>query len=193
MPEAKLFSFRRCPYAIRARLALQQSAIPVTIEEIDLKAKPRHFLELSPKATVPVLVIDDKTIIEESIQIVEWAMNQSTSNWPIDLLEKTNLIETLHDTFIPALNRHKYPSRFESIDQAKNEQNLDAFIASFNEKIIQNESSQLISKTELLILPFIRQLEQTSPGWLDDRGYTKTSQWLTKQLSTDDFKTIMAK
>lgn len=193
MSKVKLFSFRRCPYAIRARLALQQSAIPFTIEEIDLKAKPKHFLELSPKATVPVLVVDNETIIEESIQIVEWAENQSSSSWPIDLLEKTNLIEKLHDTFIPALNRHKYPNRFESVDQTQNEQNLNTFISSFDQQIVQSESNQLISKTELLILPFVRQLEQATPGWLDDRNYTQASKWLTKQLSTDDFKTIMAK
>ena len=87
-----LYSFRRCPYAMRARLAIKASGIIVEIREVELKNKPKEFLGISPKATVPIVCISSKQIIEESLDIMEWALK---INDPLKLLkyEKLNRIE----------------------------------------------------------------------------------------------------
>ena len=76
MPLPILYSFRRCPYAMRARLALQVSAQAVQIREIALKNKPAEMLRASPKGTVPVLVLADGTLLEESLDIMRWALER---------------------------------------------------------------------------------------------------------------------
>ena len=70
-----LYSFKRCPYAMRARMALQLTNIKCEIREVRLNNKPKHMLEVSPKGTVPVLILNDRTI-EESMEVIDWALNQ---------------------------------------------------------------------------------------------------------------------
>ena len=113
-----LYSFRRCPYAMRARLAIKASGLIVEIREVELKNKPKEFLNITPKATVPIVCISSKQIIEESLDIMEWALK---INDPLKLLknEKLNRIEIhsilnkLENEFKQNLDRYKYSSRFD--------------------------------------------------------------------------------
>ena len=113
-----LYTFRRCPYAMRARLAIKASGVIVEIREVKLKNKPEELLNISPKATVPVLYISSKKIIEESLDIMKWALE---INDPLKLLkqEKLNRIEVhntfnkLENDFKQNLDRYKYSSRFD--------------------------------------------------------------------------------
>lgn len=105
-----LYSFRRCPFAIRARLALLASGIPCILREVDLKAKPRAMLELSPKGTVPVLVLPDGTVLEESLEIMLWALERrDPSGWlGPDRARELDQIRALDETFKPRLDAYKY-------------------------------------------------------------------------------------
>src|SRR5579862_4167934 len=102
-----LYTFRRCPYAMRARLALYTAAISHENREVDLKNKPAEMLEISPKGTVPVLQLGDGTVLEQSLDIMNWALKNP--NVPSDLME---LISENDTTFKDALNRYKYPGRY---------------------------------------------------------------------------------
>lgn len=102
-----LYSFRRCPYAMRARLALYSAKIAHEHREVDLKNKPAEMLVISPKGTVPVLQLENGTVLEQSLDIMNWALD----NPPL-LLEDTQLITENDATFKQALDRYKYPGRY---------------------------------------------------------------------------------
>ena len=116
----QLFTFRRCPYAIRARVALYLAEVDYEAIEVDLKNKPERLLEISPKGTVPVLVTKSGSVIDESLYIVEYALSQklpegfvnvSTAQYEVGEL----VLADLASKFIPALNRLKYPNRYEDV------------------------------------------------------------------------------
>ncbi|MBF12986.1 MAG: glutathione S-transferase [Legionellales bacterium] len=192
MKQLTLFSFRRCPYAIRARLALCQSQLPHVIEEIDLKSKPTHFLTLSPKATVPVLVVGDQTVLDESLDIVNWCIAQSHTSWPEDLPQADNLCYELHEKFIPALNRFKYPNRYTDIDTDTIQRQMQQFLDTIQHSLSSRTSSELMSKSELIVFPFIRQLHIADASWLAHHQYAVVEQWLDHYLSSTLFNRVMA-
>ena len=110
-----LYSFRRCPYAIRARLALRISGLPLELREVSLKSKPPEMLALSAKGTVPVLVLPDGLVIDESLDIMRWALSQNDpeawlSHGPLN--DMLALIAINDGKFKHALDRYKYPNRY---------------------------------------------------------------------------------
>ena len=111
-----LYTFRRCPYAIRARMAVYSAAIPIQLEEVSLKNKPQAMLELSSKGTVPVLV-DGNDVIDESLDIMLWALKQNDpDNWYVSLAQKelSNSLKLISDNdgeFKTWLDRYKYADR----------------------------------------------------------------------------------
>ena len=111
-----LYSFRRCPYAMRARMAINQADKVVELREVVLRDKPAHMIELSPKATVPVLWLEDGTVIDESLEVMAWAADYT--NWPSLLLETVNgdLISKNDTSFKFHLDKYKYPNRYEDTD-----------------------------------------------------------------------------
>ena len=112
-----LYSFRRCPYAMRARMALRYSGVAVDIVEVSLKAKPAEMLALSGKGTVPVLSADDR-VIDESLDIMRWALAQNDpQDWllkadPAAAAQIASLIEHNDQVFKVHLNRYKYAERY---------------------------------------------------------------------------------
>lgn len=157
-----LYSFRRCPYAIRARFALSLANISHEIREIELKDKPAAMLASSPKGTVPVLVLADR-VIDESIDIVSWAFWQNMpKDWhflPVDVT-KVAVVESLHKVFIPALNRHKYQNRYTDVDPKLELENIINFLELLNGYFIDNHFIITNKPTivDLIMFPFIRQL-----------------------------------
>ena len=108
-----LYSFRRCPYAMRARMAVAVSGAEVELREVVLRDKPPEMLEASPKGTVPVLLLPDGNVLEESLDIMRWALGRNDpENWLAHV--DADLIAANDGPFKQALDRYKYPHRYDS-------------------------------------------------------------------------------
>lgn len=170
-----LYSFKRCPYAMRARMALQLANIMCEIREIKLTNKPEHMLKVSPKGTVPVLVLENK-IIDESNEIIEWVLEKvdvfegNLNKYEINLSEK--LINTFDVKFKFHLDRYKYTNRYDEITHKDDHRNECMKILNDLDKIISGYKwifGKNISKLDISILPFIRQFRIADPKWFDSQ------------------------
>nr|WP_284738896.1 glutathione S-transferase [Pseudomonas marginalis] len=191
-----LYSFRRCPYAMRARLALRYSGVPVRIVEVSLKAKPAEMLALSPKGTVPVLSVDGE-VIDESLAIMQWALAQhDPDNW---LLEGDPAVLALvaenDQGFKYHLDRYKYAERYP-------EQPMDHYRAE-GEVFLQKLEGLLTGHAYLLadqpsladmaLAPFVRQFAHVDRDWFAAAPYPRLQQWLERFLQSPLFVGVMAK
>jgi len=189
-----LYSFRRCPYAMRARLAIAYSGIQVELREVELKNKPTELLEISPKATVPVLQCLDATIIDESRDIMSWALQQyDPDNW----LESINhpLIDENDHTFKKALDYYKYSDRFPAYSQAHYREQGELFLIKVDillkkHDFIQNNH---LSYVDMALFPFIRQFYFVNTTCFESAPYPHLNAWLQALLSSDIFSSIMSK
>lgn len=189
-----LYSFRRCPYAMRARLAIAYSGIKVELREVDLKNKPAELLGISPKATVPVLQCSDGTIIDESRNIMDWALQQHD---PDHWLKSAHhpLIDENDDYFKQALDRYKYADRFPEYSQAHYRSEAALFLEKIENSLnshnfIQNNH---LSYIDMAIFPFIRQFYFVNPLWFESAPYPHLNAWLQVHLSSHTFSKIMPK
>lgn len=183
-----LYSFRRCPYAIRARMAIILSHQKVNLIEVDLKNKPAGLLQLSPKGTVPVLKVDDTMLLEESLDIMVWAFELNDPfSLPFD--EKHPLIHQNDVYFKPLLDRYKYADRFPESEQVYQTQ-ASEFVSELDSILYQhtflqgNEASGL----DVAIFPFIRQFSFVDKAWFDKQPWPKLQQWLNYWLQHNAFK-----
>lgn len=191
-----LYSFRRCPYAIRARLALIFSNIEYELREVDLKAKPDSMLKFSPKGTVPVLVLPDNKVIDESYDIVNWAFDikYPTQFTPVtnEIIEETKkVLSSLHESFIFNLNRYKYPDRYDDVDIDNHKEELEKFLL-LCEKCLSQHKFLLADKPtaiDILVFPFIRQLDIANDKILSGRLRSWFDFWLEHEL----FQVVMQK
>ena len=188
-----LYSFRRCPYAMRARLALLASGIAVELREVQLSAKPDHLLEISPKGTVPVLLLADDTVVEESLEIMHWALGQ---NDPDGWLERENadLIARNDGPFKHALDRYKYPDRYDS-DPDEHRANGLAILKDLEERLVgqANLSGDAMGMTDAAIMPFVRQFAMTDRDWFDAQPLPGLQAWLERQLASALFARCMVR
>ena len=198
-----LYSFRRCPYAMRARLALYVSGMVYEHREVVLKNKPAHMLALSPKGTVPVLWLHGTAgskVLEQSMDIMFWALHQ---NDPLDWLPASNagmadalaLIAHNDGPFKQQLDRYKYPNR----------SGLESGVADRDEAAIwlRTLDARLRAQPELAgehfgmadaaVAPFVRQYAHTNPTWFAAQPWPALASWLTKFEASDLFQTIMHK
>lgn len=196
MTEHILYSFRRCPYAIRARMALACAGIECELRELMLKDKPADMLKHSPKGTVPVLILKDGNVIDESLDVILWALDENDpDSW---LLEKNRSIELIVENdqqFKPLLDRYKYADRHpELTEQAHREQTLP-FIESLNNRL--THTSYLLSDqstlADIALFPFIRQYAFVNKAWFDQQPYPELQNWLEVLLRSHLFKSIMPK
>lgn len=197
-----LYSFRRCPYAMRARLgcALFLPQQSLELREVVLKNKPQQLLDISPKATVPVLQLSNGEIVDESWDILNWALSQAstaskTQYCPLHLqLQIDELIDENDDSFKWALDRYKYADRF-----AENEdyyrQLGEVFLIKLEKLLEENHFlfSAQISLADIAIFPFVRQFAHVNKHWFENSRYTKLISWLNELLESDLFKSIMEK
>ena len=172
-----LYSFRRCPYAMRARMALILASKQCELREILLKNKPDHMLEISPKGTVPVLQLLDK-VLDESLDIISWAMVSNLDNVHVfSKTEETLYMELVHlfDTkFKHHLDRYKYSSRY-GADPREHQEECKIILENLDAKI--NPSPWVfgpqVSLLDISILPFIRQCKIANPEWFDAQQFKK--------------------
>ena len=201
-----LYSFRRCPFAIRARLAIYFSKIKVEIREVSLNNKPLEMKRLSKKFTVPILKIDD-IVLDESLDIILWSLKNNDehnllSPYHEQKEETLKTIEIFDHNFKFHLDRYKYSSRYlqEEGYLGRNEHKEQAaFILEKIEKILKNSKNNYIYKNRLSILdiclfPLVRQFRIADKNWFDSGfRFNSTLHWLHNIIEQDYFKKIMIK
>lgn len=195
-----LYSFRRCPYAMRARMALRYSGVAVDIIEVSLKAKPAEMLALSPKGTVPVLSVDGQ-VIDESLAIMRWALAQ---NDPQDWLLKEDpagqgliaaLIEENDQAFKVHLNRYKYAERYPEQPMAVYRAEGEVFLRKLDE-LLDGRDYLLAGHPTLVdvaLMPFIRQFAHVDREWFAQTPYVRLQAWLQRFLESALFTGVMQK
>jgi glutathione S-transferase len=198
---AVLYSFRRCPYAMRARLAIANSHIALELREVVLRDKPQQLIDISPKATVPVLLLPDNTVIDESLDIMSWALKQndpahwfnSLSNEQKTLSQK--LIANNDGDFKYYLDRYKYADRYPEHTQQHYRQQAEIFLVLLEQQLHQNGYliCNRITLADMAILPFIRQFAFADKVWFDQSPYPYIQAWLAELIESDLFQSIMAK
>ena len=202
MPESPiLYSFRRCPYAMRARLAIAYSQIFVELREVVLRNKPIEMIQISPKATVPVLQLEHQ-VIDESLDIMDWAIAQhdpfdwaaaAQGNSIQDAMRR--LIEENDFQFKPLLDRYKYFERYPENSQTGYREQAMAFVLKLEQKLGSTEWLFGASPTlaDMAILPFIRQFAHVDKDWFFQAPFPCTQRWLTRYLNSPANTAIMKK
>ncbi len=193
-----LYSFRRCPYAMRARLALLVSGLVYEKREVTLKDKPAHLLELSPKGTVPVLWLPDQTVLDESLDIMRWALIQYDPEGWLEGLNKDAqaLIVTNDETFKVHLDRYKYPIRYDlTAEQALSIHRVQgAWVLNELDQRLRDQpylSGANWGFTDAAIAPFVRQFAHVDSQWFAAQPWQKLATWLAKFESSSPFLNIM--
>lgn len=196
-----LYSFRRCPYAMRARMALWIAGIMVELREVKLANKPPELAEASPKATVPVLVLPDGTVIDESLAIMRWALEQSDpESWLAG--DDTALVTRNDGLFKRSLDRYKYPTRYpdetggdEETFRFDHRAHGLAFLEELNTRLADalHLCGPNPTLTDIALFPFVRQFANTDRDWFDAQGLPHLHLWLEAHLASDLFAAIMPK
>jgi len=195
-----LYSFRRCPYAIRARVAIKYSGQRVELREVILREMPASMLEVSPKGTVPVLVLPDGQVIEESLEVMHWALAiRDDDQWLSEndkLQAKANLLIEENDTVFKAnLDHYKYADRYPAHTADYYRTECERFIKRLDMCLADNPYllSDRISIADIALFPFIRQFSLVDKGWFDASPYQQLQQWLDDFLQSDLFAAVMQK
>ena len=191
-----LYSFRRCPYAIRARLAINYAGIPVEIREVQLKHKPEQMLALSPKGTVPVMQLPDGTVIDESLDIMHWALAQNDPDYWLDSGEDAErLIQWNDGEFKYYLDRYKYADRYPEFPAGYYRNKGELFLAELDSKLGNNHylNGDNLSLLDAAIFPFIRQFAAVDNTWFENTNYRNLKKWMSALLASDLFGLVMVK
>lgn len=191
-----LYSFRRCPYAMRARMAILASGVQVELREILLRDKPANMVEASPKATVPVLLLSDGSVIDESLDVMHWALRlNDPENWIS--AGALSLIEHNDGPFKAALDRYKYANRYkeEEIDTDQQRAICAATFETYENRLsthpfLMGDAPNIADNA---IFPFVRQCANVDRDWFDSQPWPQLQKWLAGFLSSDRFETAMQK
>ena len=195
-----LYSFRRCPYAMRARLALAASGTVSALREVVLAHKPPALLETSPKATVPVLVLADGTVLEESLDIMLWALR---SNDPEQWLPSSQdgldaalqLIAQCDGDFKAQLDRYKYPNRYALSDGLAHRAMAAQFLQQLDTQLAMQDclNGANFGLADAAIAPFVRQFAHTDPTWFAAQSWPALQRWLAAFEASDRYTRVMVK
>ncbi|MDI3274533.1 glutathione S-transferase [Pseudomonas sp. AL03] len=195
-----LYSFRRCPYAMRARMALRYSGVTVNIVEVSLKAKPAEMLALSSKGTVPVLSVDGQ-VIDESLAIMHWALAQNDpKDWllkddPVGQRHIAGLIEENDQVFKLHLNRYKYAERYPEQPMTFYRAEGEVFLRRL-EELLEGRDYLLAehpSLADVALMPFVRQFAHVDREWFGQTPYRRLQAWLQRFLASELFTGVMQK
>lgn len=196
-----LYSLRNCPYAMRARLAIFRAQQKVILRDLVLSNKPQEMLTASPKGTVPVLVIAPAKVIEQSLDIMLWALAQSDpdnllhSHDPGALPEMLRLITTFDTQFKTCLEQYKCAKRYHEDTVVAWRQACEVYLQALEIRLNQEAFlfSAQPSLVDLALLPFIRQFARIERQWYLQSPYPKLRQWLNNYLQSAMFTKVMAK
>jgi glutathione S-transferase len=186
---------------MRARMALSYANIDVEIREISLKEKPAHMLAVSPKGTVPVLVLTNGNVLEQSLDIIDWALTKSdVDDWAmqaeLDGKRLTDALILLNDgEFKQALDKYKYANRFPKnppeIYRAQGEEFLKRLESLLSQTTYLCRDT--LSKADIAIFPFVRQFSMVDEAWFENANYPKLKSWLNGLLASELFFGVMQK
>lgn len=191
-----LYTFRRCPYAIRARLAIAVSGVVVAHHEVDLRDKPAAMLAISPKATVPVLQLTDGTVIDESLDIMRWALRQNDpEHWLPSNDMHSALIEQNDTSFKRDLDRYKYPNRFPETPVENYRTACEEFVNLLNARLTTSAFlvGDKFSFIDAAIAPFIRQFAHVDKDRFYQSPHLHVIKWLDAILASPLFNSVMKK
>lgn len=193
-----LYSFRRCPYAMRARMALLYASINLELREVLLKAKPEKMLAISAKGTVPVLELADAVVLDESYEIIRWALEQNDpKNWLSAELEADidDLVARNDGQFKTDLDHYKYWQRFPAESREQYRARGELFLAEL--EILLTKQTYLLAEritlADIALFPFIRQFAFVDKDWFDRSPYPKLRAWLEQLLNSKLFLAAMKK
>ena len=197
----RLYTFRRCPYAIRARLAIAASGVTVEMHEVDLRHKPAAMLACSPKGTVPVLQLADGRVIDESLDIMRWALSiNDACGWlggdgdrDGDGAEARALLAQNDGDFKRALDRYKYAGRYPQHPAAHYRTQAEIFLTMLDDRLAQHHNllRDEISMADMAILPFVRQFAHVDRDWFHASPYGNLMAWLDRHLASAIFNAVM--
>ncbi len=194
-----LYSFRRCPYAIRARMALRSAGVAVELREVVLGNKPPALIALSPKATVPVLRCADGQVIDESLAIMHWALRHNDPQaWlpAAEAPQNQQLVAQNDGPFKQALDRYKYADRYPGRSQTEYRGDAqDAMLAALEERLVQAAflGGAAPCLSDVAIFPFVRQFAAVDAAWFETSPWPATRRWLRHWLESPQFTGVMDK
>ena len=180
-----LYSFRRCPYAMRARMSIVRESFEVELREVVLRDRPDHMMEISPKGTVPVLLLADGTVIEESLEIMQhvlgWELSEEEAHW----------VERNDEEFKFHLDRYKYPNRYDDVDEIEQRTLASAYLNDLDARL--GEGPAFAAQLNDALFPFVRQFANHDRDWFDVQPWANVHAWLGKHLESEEFKRCMKK
>lgn len=194
-----LYSFRRCPYAMRARLAVKASGLQVELREVKLADKPASLFEYSEKGTVPVLVLPDGKVIDESLDVMHWALEISDPEcWQPaneEAVEVNHLVAINDGEFKYYLDRYKYSDRYPEHPMEYYRENAEQFIQILEGKLEGGRylGGEKMNFADVAIFPFIRQFAHVDKAWFDQTRYSNLQAWLAELLQWPMFLGVMDK
>jgi glutathione S-transferase len=195
-----LYSFRRCPYAMRARLALLASGQQCELREVVLSHKPPEMLAVSPKGTVPVLVLSDGQVIEQSLEIMQWALQQADPlHWlpqgTAHDLRVSELMARCDGPFKGDLDRYKYPNRYALPDGLQHRLQGAGFLQALEAQLAGSHflSGPQYGLADAAIAPFVRQFAHTDPQWFAAQPWPRLQSWLQNFEDSALFQQAMVK
>ena len=194
-----LYSFRRCPYAMRGRMALMVSGAKVELREIILRDKPAAMIEASPKATVPVLDMRhiNGDVVDESLALMNWALHQNDPEGWLggDPVLTEALIAENDGPFKHHLDRYKYATRYEGADETVHRTEGRKFLERLNTQLADKKNllGDERSKVDIAIFPFVRQFRIADMDWFDALELNTLKAWLARHMESDLFKGVMKK
>jgi len=199
-----LYSFRRCPYAMRARLAMAVSGQACTLREVVLADKPAALLQASPKGTVPVLVLPSGEVLEQSQDIMLWALGRNDpQNWlpdtNRDMDDTFALISQCDGPFKHALDRYKYPRRYALPDGLAHRDQGSTFLRTLEARLVahahlhRRASGTHFGLADAAIAPFVRQFAHTDGTWFASQTWPALLAWLAAFESAALFDCVMHK
>ena len=178
-----LYSFRRCPYAIRARMAIVRTEHKCEHREVILRDRPGHMMEISPKGTVPVMLLPNGEVIEESLEIMQYVLNWELND------DETYWIDRNDNEFKYHLDRYKYPNRFENVDFIQQRDLAKRYLDDLDNYLSDSISTRLSDA----LFPFVRQFANHDRVWFDAQDWQNLHQWLDNNLVSDEFARCMKK
>ena len=191
-----LYSFRRCPFAIRARMALAGAGIEVELREVKLSDMPESMLRLAPKATVPVLVLAGGRVIDESLDVMRWSLSQVDPQQWLEIDDAAGqLIRRSDEEFKPLLDCYKYADRYPRFSQLEHRARAETFLLELNQLLshqlyLSGDRCRLV---DVAIFPFIRQFAGVDAPWFERCQYAAVRGWLNVMLGSDLFRRVMSK
>ena len=180
-----LYSFRRCPYAMRARMSIVRETYEVELREVVLRDRPDHMMEISPKGTVPVLLLTDGTVIEESLEIMQHVLNWELSE------EEAHWVNRNDGEFKHHLDRYKYPNRYEGVDEMEQRTLASVYLSDLDARLAGGPT--FATQLNDALFPFVRQFANHDREWFDAQPWANVHAWLHEHLESDEFKRCMKK